>query len=160
MATSNRLSSSGFDITKISQDKLNKRFQQLPNDVVQIAKNAATEPRESSQYAHGEYDGIFVSIVTDLPLFDSRTKYDSGSGWPSFYAPFDQEHIIEIVDNSHGMQRIEVLEARGNTHLGHVFNDGPPPSGLRYCINGAVLKYISRDDFNTMYPNYKHKTEL
>lgn len=143
----------------MSNDELNKRLSKLPNNVVQIAKNAATEPRESSEFGHGEFDGVFVSIITDLPLFDSSTKFDSGSGWPSFYKPFDKDHVIEIVDNSHGMQRIEVLEARGNTHLGHVFDDGPPPTGLRYCMNGAVFKFIPRQEFNTMYPNYVNNTQ-
>ena len=122
--------------------------------MVRIAKDAATEQRESTPFGHGEYDGVFVSAITDIPLFDSDTKFDSGSGWPSFYAPFDKDHVIEIADNSQGMSRIEVLEARGHTHLGHVFMDGPPPTGLRYCMNGAVLKFIERKRFNALYPNY------
>eukprot|EP01084_Bolivina_argentea_P285507 489623_1 len=151
-----KLSSSGFDISKISEIQLNKIYKQLPENVVQISRDGtSTEPQHSSEYEHNDLDGVYVSIITDLPLFDSRTKYDSGSGWPSFYKPFDTDHVIEIADNTHGMNRIEVLEARANGHVGHVFDDGPPPTGLRYCVNGAVLKFIPRQEFNNMYPNYK-----
>lgn len=148
-----KLSKAGFDISRMPDKELKKRLQSLPRDVVRIAKDAATERRESSEFVDGDYDGIFVSAVTDIPLFDSKTKFDSGSGWPSFWAPFDEQHVIEVADNSHGMSRIEVLEARGNTHLGHVFTDGPPPTGLRYCINGAVLKFVPREDFSLLYPH-------
>merc|ERR550525_1425698 len=126
-----KLSKSGFNITRMSEKELNKRLKALSRDARRIAKDAATERRESSEYVDGDYDGVFVSAVTDIPVFDSKTKFDSGSGWPSFWAPFDEQHVLEIADNSHGMLRMEVLEARGNTHIGHVFDDGPPPTGLR-----------------------------
>ena len=107
-----KLSSSGFDISPMSERELAKRLGALPDDVVKIAAHAGTERRDSSRFVHGKWDGVFVSAVTDLPLFDSSAKYDSGSGWPSFHSPFDSDHVLEIADHSGGMERIEVLEAR------------------------------------------------
>jgi len=95
-------------------------------------------------YSHdNKQKGMYVSALGDLPLFSSSTKFNSGTGWPSFYAPVDPDHVIELSDFSIPfMPRVEVLDARSGAHLGHVFNDGPPPTGKRYCINAAALKFI------------------
>ena len=94
---------------------------------------------------------MYVSAVSGLPLFDSSNKYDSGSGWPSFWLPFDPAHIALLPDNSHGMQRIEVIDAKSQAHIRHVFNDGPKPTRMRFCMNGASLKFVPRNEFNQMY---------
>jgi len=85
---------------------------------------------------------VYTCIVSGLPLFDSATKYDSGSGWPSFTHPLHPDHVKEVRDTSHGMERVEVRSAVGNAHLGHVFTDGPAPRGTRYCINSASLAFV------------------
>ena len=86
--------------------------------------------------------GIYLCVTCDQKLFDSKTKYDSGSGWPAFYAPYNEENIVNVQDSSHGMIRTEVKCSKCDSHLGHVFPDGPEPTGLRYCINSIVLTFI------------------
>ena len=88
-------------------------------------------------------DGRYLCKLCALPLFHSATKFESGTGWPSFFAPFDAQHVREIRDISHGMIRIEVRCARCDSHLGHVFPDGPPPTGLRFCLNSASMDFLA-----------------
>ena len=99
-------------------------------------------------YLHNKEPGIYVDIVSGEPLFASSDKFDSGCGWPSFTKPIEPANVNELSDDAHGMVRTEVRSAHGDSHLGHVFNDGPESRGLRYCINSASLRFIHRDDMD------------
>jgi peptide-methionine (R)-S-oxide reductase len=113
----------------------------LPADVYQVARQKGTERAGSSPLEHVTDKGTYYCAVCGNGLFVSDTKFESGCGWPSFYQPVSKSSIIYTPDNSHGMSRTEVQCGRCKSHLGHVFNDGPPPTGLRYCINGVVLDF-------------------
>jgi peptide-methionine (R)-S-oxide reductase len=113
----------------------------LPKDVYYIARQKGTERPWTSKYENFKEIGTYYCAVCGNALFKSDTKFESGCGWPSFYEPVSKTSIINTPDNSHGMKRIEVQCGRCHSHLGHVFEDGPPPTGLRYCINGVVLDF-------------------
>ena len=107
-----------------------------------VLREAGTERPFTSPLNKEKRKGTFACAGCDLPLFASETKFESGTGWPSFYAPFDEAHVTAIEDNSYGMRRVETRCARCDSHQGHVFPDGPPPTRLRYCINSVSLEFV------------------
>ncbi|PYN80309.1 MAG: peptide-methionine (R)-S-oxide reductase [Candidatus Rokuibacteriota bacterium] len=108
----------------------------------EVTQCSATEPPFRNEFWNHHEPGIYVDVVSGEPLFASTDKFDSGTGWPSFVQPLEKENVTELSDTSHGMRRVEVRSAHADSHLGHVFPDGPGPNGLRYCINSAALRFI------------------
>ncbi len=131
----------------------------LPSDVYKIARQKGTERPWTSAYETSKEIGTYYCAVCGNALFKSDTKFESGCGWPSFYEPVSKESVIYESDNSYGMSRKEVMCGRCKSHLGHVFDDGPPPTGLRYCINGVVLDFEKAQEAEKKYNENKSSTE-
>jgi peptide methionine sulfoxide reductase msrA/msrB len=114
----------------------------LTPEQYEVTQCSATEPPFDNEFWDHHEPGIYVDVVSGEPLFSSTDKFDSGTGWPSFVRPIEPANVTEHSDNSHGMRRVEVRSVGGDSHLGHLFPDGPRPTGMRYCINSAALRFI------------------
>ncbi|HEY4964777.1 MAG TPA: peptide-methionine (R)-S-oxide reductase MsrB [Puia sp.] len=137
-------------------NRSNEEWQKLlPADVYYVARQKGTERPFTSKYERSNEVGTYYCAVCGNPLFRSDTKFESGCGWPSFYEPISKTSMIYLKDNSLGMERTEVECGKCKSHLGHVFDDGPPPTGLRYCINGVVLDFKKAEDARKKYDGGK-----
>lgn len=142
-------------------EKSPEAIARLNREQYRVTQESGTERPGTGEHLHNKEPGIYVDIVSGEPLFASSDKYESGCGWPSFTKPIEPAYVNELVDSSHGMIRTEVRSSHGDSHLGHVFNDGPrDKGGMRYCINSASLRFIHRDDMEAEgYGEYLNQVE-
>jgi peptide-methionine (R)-S-oxide reductase len=140
------LSRSGYDITRLDRATIDELASRLTDEERRVLLSQGTEPPFCGTLLDNTFEGTYACRLCGLPLFSSTGRFHSGTGWPSFYQPSDPQHVEELTDRSHGMVRTEIRCARCGGHLGHVFPDGPRPTGLRYCLNSASLEFYKDGD--------------
>jgi peptide-methionine (R)-S-oxide reductase len=140
------MSASGYDVTPLAADERDRLAADLSPEERQVILEHGTERPFCGTLLNNKAGGVYACRLCGLPLFKSGTKFESGTGWPSFTEPYDPQHILEISDTSYGMIRTEIRCARCDGHLGHVFPDGPPPTGLRYCLNSISMEFYEREE--------------
>ena len=140
-AAATRKSASGYDLGPLPAEEIARLAEKLTPEERHILLDRGTERPFCGALLDNKERGTYVCRLCELPLFRSDDKFHSGTGWPSFFQPFDRDHIVELEDRSHGMLRTEIRCARCDSHLGHVFPDGPPPTGRRYCMNSASMDF-------------------
>lgn len=138
------ISKSAYDITPLSAERVEELAGRLDEETYRITQKAGTEAAFCGTLLDNKKEGVYCCVVCGLPLFTSEHKFTSGTGWPSFYRAFDEQHVKRIEDRSHGMARTEIECARCGSHLGHVFDDGPEPTGERHCLNSASLVFVEK----------------
>jgi peptide-methionine (R)-S-oxide reductase len=136
------VSHTGFDLTPLTADRIEALATELTPEERRVILHQGTERAFCGLFLDNKKTGVYACRLCGLPLFESTAKFDSGTGWPSFFKPFDAEHVAEIVDGSHGMRRVEIRCKRCDAHLGHVFDDGPAPTHQRYCLNSVSLEFV------------------
>ncbi len=154
-----RYSKSGYDVTPLSPERVRALASKLSPEAYEITQKSGTEKAFCGTLLDNKKEGVYTCAVCGLPLFSSANKFKSGTGWPSFYQPIDPDHIVRREDHSHGMVRTEIECARCGAHLGHVFKDGPPPTGERHCLNSASLGFVEKG--SPLPPESRpHETEV
>ena len=135
------MSAAGYDLTALPPDEIDRLAAGLSAEERRVLLAHGTEAPFCAGLLREKAAGVYACRLCSLPLFKSAAKFESGTGWPSFFEPFDPAHVVTIVDRSHGMARTEIRCGRCGSHLGHVFEDGPRPTGLRYCLNAVALAF-------------------
>ena len=136
-------SESGYDVRPLSAEERESAAQSLTAEERYVILNHGTERPFCGTLLNNKQKGLYACRLCGLPLFRANAKFESGTGWPSFYEPFDKDHVAEIIDETHGMIRVEIRCQRCDGHLGHVFDDGPPPTRKRYCLNSLSMQFFA-----------------
>jgi peptide-methionine (R)-S-oxide reductase len=135
-------SASGFELGPLPEEQRQRLAKDLSTEERRVLLDHGTEPPFCGGLLENKQAGTYICRLCELPLFRSATKFESGTGWPSFFEPYDGDHLTSLRDRSYGMERVEIRCRRCDGHLGHVFPDGPPPTGQRYCLNSASLRFV------------------